>query len=146
MVKEASSGQRYSAGFLFLCDALRPPRLCGEFLVCLRWLRLDFFLYDAPRPLRLCGESFLPALAQSSPSPRGGAKAQSDPSSLMFSLARRPLGTRTLSLNGNAAKRRQEGRNSRKRSSCTPSPSRSPVFLPFLSFPLFFGHSRSTAL
>ena len=45
---------------------------------------------------------------------RQGAKAQSDSSSLLFSWARRPLGTGTLSLNGNAAKRRQEGRNGRK--------------------------------
>ncbi len=32
----------------------------------------------------------------------------------MFSWARRPLGTGTLSFNGNAAKTRQEGRNGRK--------------------------------
>ena len=64
-----------------------------------------------------------------------GARAQSDSLSLMFSWARPSFGTGTLSLNGNAAKRRQErqeGQERQEKSSWIRSPPWSPALPAFL--------------
>jgi hypothetical protein len=63
------------------------------------------------------------------------AKARSDSSSLMVSWARRPLGTWTPSLNGNAAKSRQERQERQEKILLVRSPVADLLrFLPFLPF------------